>query len=87
MFLSLTMIITAFTSIYASVLLEPVLHWCDIIMIGSEESQPVKPELNPFERFKRFLEEFSNVYLAPHVQRSHDMDDSIKTSFLKDDFK
>jgi hypothetical protein len=88
MFFMLTLVITAFTSIYASLLLEPVLYKCGVIETEVKEYvEDIKNDKNSFEKFKDFLVDFSNMHLLPYVQRVQGKQNSdLKTALLMDTF-
>ncbi len=85
MFVLLTLIVTAFTLIYSSFLLEPILHACGIIQteVKKEKYESSRENKNYFEMFKDFLVHFNEIHLLPYVRKEKEPE---STKRLLDDF-
>ncbi len=85
MFLLITLIITAFTLIYSSFLLEDTLIKCEII-VSKEESSDETPVIdNFFEQMKTKMYNFHFYYLLPYVDRKvNRIDNTLKQNLMQD---
>jgi hypothetical protein len=91
MFLLITLIITAFTLIYSSFLLEDTLIKCEII-VSSEETQQENLDETPqidnfFEQMKTKMHNFHLYYLLPYVERKVNLIDNTLKHNLMQDFR
>jgi hypothetical protein len=86
-FVGLTLLLTVFTLSYASVLLEPVLHFCNIIVNDDKTNDSVSNESRQgfFNNIKVKISEWNQSVLQPYVERPKDYE-NVKSRLL-DDFK
>lgn len=90
MFLLLTLIMTVFTLVYSSFLLEDCLHKCDIIVKEDENifdpqtNNFILKDKNTFERMKEAMYNFHEKNLLPLVQRHPESEENVKSTLLQD---
>ena len=83
-FLLLTLIVTAFTLLYSSFLLEPILHACGIIENDPKERPDTfKENKNYFEMLKDFLVHVNEIHMLPYVRKEKQPDSNRR---LLDDY-
>ena len=85
-FLLLTLLITAFTLIYSSFLLEPILHACGIIETENKEYEEVieKDNKNYFEILKDWLVIINETHFMPYVNTKGKEDYNYNSQLLND---
>ena len=79
-FLLLTLIVTAFTLLYSSFFLEPILHACGIIEteVQKESSDSFRENKNYFEMLKDFLVHINEIHLLPYVRKDKEQESTKK---------
>jgi hypothetical protein len=76
-FLLLTLIVTAFTLMYSSFLMDPILYACGIIETEvKERPESIKENKNYFEVFKEFLVHVNEIHLLPYVRKDKEPENS-----------